>query len=115
MKGMMTKAQRQEAIRKLQGIKNFPATRVSPITVTMEEFLVACEQCQQRAGGGHRDQNRYRFTLCDICQGVMLPKEVTAESMEAGLAKRRRPENAGTFPGQGRRETRSMPRQQDTF
>lgn len=115
MKGMMTRQQRQEAIRKLQGIKTCPATRVNPITVTMEDFLVACERCQQRASGGHRDQNRYRFTLCDICQGVMLPKEVTAESMAAGLAKRRKPENAGTFPGQGKRETRYMPQQQDTF
>lgn len=90
---------RKEILSKLAGVKICPATNGLPTTMTMESFRRVCEHYQQQECRGALDQGRYKYTLCDLCQGKQLPKELAITTLPKLNTTRKRPGNAATSPG----------------
>ncbi len=63
-------------VKKLRALKICPVTGGRPTTMTMEGFMAACERCQEQNRSGWGQQQNYKNTWCDTCQGKHLPKEL---------------------------------------
>jgi len=109
-KGLGQMVRNQGTVRRLQGMKVCPAIGEHPGTVMLQELQEICERCQQQGRIG----KAYKMSLCDLCQGKMLPKELMIESLNRLEQKRKRPRHARTFPGRNNGALRIMPQAHST-
>ena len=106
LKGAMTIEQRQAAIKSLRAVKICPVTNSLPTTMTAEGFEAACERYREADKHQLYHARAYKHTWCDTCQGKQRPQELQIVSLakltrhrRRKEAQRKRPGNAGTFPG----------------